>query len=105
MNPASAFDTIESAREFVELFEQAIAETRGDVQSDIELARDEQAERRLEALLLVLYKLERLEFHVSRSARLLNDLRRLRDVLFAEGVAQSPRIRVPQAESPAEPAA
>lgn len=82
--PASGFDTIESTQEFNELFETAIGETLVDVQGQVELAREARDERRLEALLLVVHKLEKLSFHVGRSRRLLNDLRTLRRLFFEE---------------------
>lgn len=80
----SGFDTIESTQEFNDLFERAIIDTLCEVRRDVETARETQENRRLEALLLVVHKLERLEFHVGRSRRLLNDLRTLRRLLFEE---------------------
>jgi hypothetical protein len=82
--PASGFDTIESTQQFNELFQTAIAETLSDVQREIAAAQEMREERRLEALLLVFHKLEKLNFHVGRSRRLLNDLRTLRRLLFEE---------------------
>lgn len=88
--PASGFDTIESTQQFNELFQTAIAETLGDVQREVEAAREMREERRLEALLLVVHKLEKLDFHVGRSRRLLNDLRTLRRLLFDERDTRKP---------------
>jgi hypothetical protein len=47
-------------------------------------AKSERAERRLEALQLVTYKLEQLSRHIDTSQRLLNDLRTLRRLLLGE---------------------
>jgi hypothetical protein len=82
--PASGFDTIESTQQFNELFETAITTTLTDIRREIDMARAAGAERRLEALLLVLHKLEKLSFHIGQSRRLLNDLRILRRLLFEE---------------------
>jgi hypothetical protein len=81
---ASPFDTIESAQEFISLFEKAIAEALVDVRQDVADAELEVAERRLEALRLVAYKMDKLACHISQSRRLLNDLRMLRRVLYNE---------------------
>jgi len=47
-------------------------------------ARGEGATRRLDALQLAAYKLDRLASHVNTSHRLLNDLRTLRRLLLGE---------------------
>jgi hypothetical protein len=78
------FATIESTLEFFELLDSALAEASSDVARDIEAAKAENAQRSLEALQMVAYKLEKLDFHVGRSKRLLNDLRTLRRLLFQE---------------------
>jgi hypothetical protein len=77
---------VESAQQFVELLAEAIEEARGEVDADIEIP---QAERRLEALRLVSFKLSRLSLHMAASRRLLNDLRTLRRLLLAERDAES----------------
>jgi hypothetical protein len=50
----------------------------------MDTARKIEAARRLDALQLVTYKLERLHHHLDGSRRLLNDLRMLRRVLQAD---------------------
>jgi len=77
---------VESAQQFVELLAEAIEEARGEVDADLEIP---QAERRLEALRLVSFKLSRLSLHMAASRRLLNDLRTLRRLLLAERDAES----------------
>jgi hypothetical protein len=79
------FDNIEGTLEYVRLMADAIAEARAEIQEDLELARaDEGAVRRLEALQIVSYKLDRLAQHTRASQRLLNDLRTLRRLLLGE---------------------
>jgi hypothetical protein len=80
----SPFDTIESAQEFIGLFEKAIVEALADIEEDMANAELEDAQRRVEALRLVGYKMDKLACHISQSRRLLNDLRMLRRILFRE---------------------
>jgi hypothetical protein len=82
----AAFDTIESAQEFIALLDDSIEEARKDVRSDAAQAANGQ-ERRLEALMLVLYKLDKLSLHVAATRRTLNDLRTLRRLLLEERAA------------------
>ncbi len=86
------FDNIESSHEYVDLLAEAIQEARQDVDAEIGLASTEPAERRLKALQLVAYNLAKLETHMTRSRRILNDLRTLRRLLMderrPEGVAR-----------------
>jgi uncharacterized membrane protein YccC len=77
------FDNVEAAHEYVGLLLEAVQGTREDVLND--LAEEPPAasdERQREALRIVAWKLERLEGHLDRSRRLLNDLRRLRRLLL-----------------------
>ena len=50
----------------------------------MQLASDQKKERRLEALQLVIFKLNTLDDHMKRSLRVLNDLRSLRRMLLGE---------------------
>jgi hypothetical protein len=77
------FDTIESAQQFLALLREAVDEAKHNVVIDIREA-DSRVPRRLDALRLVSYKLEKLEQHVKASCRLLNDLRTLRRLLLEE---------------------
>jgi hypothetical protein len=81
--PETPFDSIEGAHQFVELLLEAIEEAKGEVAADLEAARN-RADRRQEALQIVSHKLERLGFHITRSRRILNDLRILRRLLLQE---------------------
>jgi hypothetical protein len=88
MDDKDPFATIESAIEFFALLEDAIADADRDVSGDLRTAIADDAGRRAEALRLVTYKLEKLEFHAGRCKRLLNDLRTMRRLLFAEREAE-----------------
>jgi hypothetical protein len=83
MTSQTAFDTIESAQEFLGLLREAVEEARETARTDIAEA-DSNGGRHLDALRLVLYKVEKLEQHLKVSGRLLNDLRTLRRLLLEE---------------------
>jgi hypothetical protein len=78
------FDTIESGQEFLVLLREAVDEAKSNVESDITAESDGRVPRRLDALRLVLYKLDKLEHHLKASGRLFNDLRTLRRLLLEE---------------------
>lgn len=88
------FDSIESAHDFVRLLSQAVADTRREIELDVQRELNGKSPRHLEALRLAAYTLEKLELHTSRSARILNDLRSLRRLLFEERkVVASPQSK------------
>ena len=76
------FESIESAHEFLKLLVETVNDTRRDVELDLQSGDNDKLSRRVEALRLVAYKLEKLEHHVKASGRLLNDLRMLQRVLL-----------------------
>lgn len=78
------FDTIESAQDYVDLLLEAVEETRRDVGSEIRLSTGPDSERRAQALQLVAMNLNKLSSHVTKSRRILNDLRTLRRLLLEE---------------------
>ena len=78
------FDSIEDAHQYVSLLGEVLDQTQDTIQEDIAIARSGGAARRLEALLLVRYKLERLRHHMGASRHILNDLRTLRRLLLGE---------------------
>ena len=80
----SPFDTIESAHSFVQVLSSTLAETRKEVAADVDRENGGVPNRRRDALLVAIYNLERLEYHLTRSARLLNDLRTLRRLILEE---------------------
>lgn len=77
------FGSIESAQEFLALLAEAVAETRRDVDADIQ-EHGVSSSRRIDALKIAAYDLEVLEHHIYRSKRLLNDLRMVRRLLLQE---------------------
>jgi hypothetical protein len=86
----SPFDSIESAHDFVSLFSDSVAEAKRDIETDIQRELKANVPRRLDALRLAAYNLEKLEVHLNKSRRILNDLRSLRRLLFEERAATRP---------------
>ena len=80
----TSFDSIEGSLEYLVLLRDAIETTRKSVAQESVRASAEAARRRLEALQLIAYKLDRLAWHVDGSRRLLNDLRMLKRLLLGE---------------------
>jgi hypothetical protein len=79
------FDSIEGAQEYVSLLAESLEEALAAIHEDAaEAARTRGAERRLEALRLVDYKLNKLREHLAASRRILGDLRTLRRLLLNE---------------------
>src|SRR5260370_1338944 len=74
----SAFDSIESAHEFVTLLAATVGEAKREVEADIQRESTAESPRRLDALRTALYSMEKLELHMNQSRRILNDLRSLR---------------------------
>jgi len=91
--PESPFDSIEDAHEFLTLLAQTVFETKLDIEADVLRESGLSLPRRAEALKLALYTLEKLEFHMLRSRRILNDLRTLRRLLFEERTVTAPSQR------------
>jgi hypothetical protein len=98
--PETPFDNVETAHEYVGLLLEAVRQARGEVAQDVERARAERADRQVEALQLVVWKLERLETHLASGQHLLNDLRRLRRLLLGEEAHPSARA---EGDDPEEP--
>ncbi len=82
--PVTPFDTIESAHDYIDLLLEAIEEARRDVGSEIRMSTGSDRERRAEALQLVALNLNKLSCHITKSRRILNDLRTLRRLLLDE---------------------
>jgi hypothetical protein len=78
------FDNIENSHRYVTLLAEAVDMTISDVEADIAAATTERAERRIEALQLVHFKLSKLRSNMNSSRRILNDLRTLRRLLLEE---------------------
>ena len=92
MNHASGsqFDSIESAHDFVSMFADSVADAKREIETDMQREVKVNASRRLDALRLAAYNLEKLELHLNKSRRILNDLRSLRRLLFEERTATRP---------------
>jgi len=84
------FGSIEGAAEYLGLLLESVDEARGDLEAETQLAVEGAAERRLQAIQLATYKLAQLKTHLTTSHRLLNDLRTIRRLLFAEREAGLP---------------
>jgi hypothetical protein len=84
MTPAveDAFDTIESAHDFISLLAETVAEARRTLELDVQRESTSGIPRRLDTLRLAQYNVAKLEIHVNRTSRILNDLRTLRRLLF-----------------------
>jgi len=76
------FESLESAHDFVALLAETVAGAKRELEADIQ--RESLPSRRLDALRIALYNVSRLENHVTRTSRILNDLRSLRRLLFEE---------------------
>lgn len=76
------FDSIEGAHEYVGLLAEEIVEAEAAIQEDISEASGQGVVRRVQALHIVAFKLEKLRDHISSSRRILNDLRTLRRLLL-----------------------
>jgi hypothetical protein len=88
---STPFDSIEGAQEYLALLREALEEAKQTADNDILAETQSKTPRRIDALRIVVYKLDKLDKHVKASCRLLNDLRSLRRLLLEEragGVAQ-----------------
>ncbi len=82
--PETPFDSIENAQDYLHLLLEAIVDSRNEIAADIAAAQEANSLRRIEALRLVEFKLEKLEQHLRSGSRALNDLRTLRRLLLEE---------------------
>lgn len=76
------FDSIESAHEYVRLLASEVEDVTKLIQKEIADASAQRAERRVDTLRLVDYKLKQLGEHLGASRRILNDLQILRRLLL-----------------------
>ncbi len=80
--PDTPFDSIEGSHRYVALLVEAIEEAQSDIDAEIATAISERAARRVEALQLVAFNLNKLNTHITASRRILNDLRTLHRLLL-----------------------
>jgi hypothetical protein len=78
------FDTIESAHQYVQLLAEVVSDSRNDLEREVSREQATQFPRRLDAVRLALYNLDKLQLHMKAGSRILNDLRSLRRLLFEE---------------------
>ena len=78
------FDSVENAHHYVRLLVETIDEAKSEIAADLAAAPQAKSQRRLQALQIVQFKLDKLEHHLKTSSRLLNDLRTLRRLLLDE---------------------
>ncbi|MFI5107255.1 MAG: hypothetical protein ACHP78_00245 [Terriglobales bacterium] len=102
------FDSIESAYDFFRLLSDAVAEAKCELEGQIRRESSSKSSRRLDALRIAAYSLQKLELHTNHSRRILNDLRSLRRLLFEERAAPraalpSPPVKIVIPEMPAAP--
>src|SRR5271165_2505181 len=93
------FGSIEDAHDFMTLMAQTVFETKLEIEADVQRESSSNYPRRAEALKLTLYTLSRLEFHMQRSQRILNDLRTLRRLLFEERTVAAQKIEPQKIEA------
>ena len=78
------FDSIENAQQYIRLLAETVAEAKRDIDSEIALATGQMSYRRVQALRMVEYNLEKLQRYLSITGRTLNDLRSLRRLFLEE---------------------
>lgn len=81
------FDSIENAQQYIRLLAEAVADAKRDINDEISLANQRLSLRRVRALRVVEYNLEKLQRYLSVSGRTLNDLRSLRRLIHEERTA------------------
>lgn len=86
------FESIESTYDFFRLLSDAVAEAKCELEGHIQRESSSKSSRRLDALRISAYSLQKLELHISHSRRILNDLRSLRRLLFEERAASKAAI-------------
>jgi hypothetical protein len=82
--PQPPFDSIESARDFLNVLAETILNEIKDLNRDHQIAIRDNEQRRAQALALALFKLKNLSCHVHKARRNLNDLRMLRRLILDE---------------------
>lgn len=77
----NAFQTIDSAHDFVTLLTETVVEAKRDVEADVERESRTPFSRRLDVLRMALYSLGKLEVHMTKSRHILDDLRSQHELL------------------------
>ena len=103
--PATPFDSIESAHEYVRLLCEALDEAEHTIAREISYPCAFTGPRHLDALRIVDYKLKTLRQHFVVSRRLLTDLRTLRRYLLDERTPEQASDQQSSNDAPHPPAA
>jgi hypothetical protein len=98
--PSGPFDSVENTHEFFALLGEIVSDTRKDIEQDIKKESNGKVSRRVEAMRLAIYNLDKLQVHITKSRRILNDLRSIRRLLFEERKAAPPVTLKPAPEPP-----
>ena len=83
------FDSIENAQQYIKLLAETVAEAKRDIDDQVIVATDQISHRRVQALRMVQFNLEKLQRSLTASSRALNDLRTLRRLLLEKRPAAS----------------
>lgn len=83
-NLENPFGTIESAQEYMRLLADAVLEAKEDLEADIGADTTSGSLRRVEALRVALFSLNKLDHHLQIVLRGLNDLRSLHRLMWGE---------------------
>lgn len=78
------FASIENAQEYLKLLLETVDEAKRDINDQIMIATDQMSHRRVQALRMAQFNLEKLQRYLTASSRSLNDLRTLRRLLLEE---------------------
>lgn len=86
MSPAAVhpFESIEDTQQFMELLCEAIDDAAREVAEEQKSADQRGLARRADALNLAQFKLTQLRMHVTKSQRIVNDLRTIRRLMTGE---------------------
>jgi phospholipid N-methyltransferase len=88
----NAFQSIESAHDFVTLLMETVTEAKRDVAADVQRESSATHSQRLGVLRMALYSLEKLEIHMTKSRHILDDLRSQHNLL--SGVSHAHIVRI-----------
>ena len=93
------FDTIESAHDFVGLLAESVREAKQEIDAEVQKGAMSAADqRRIEALRMAAYSLDKLALHMVHSSRILNDLRTLRRLLNEPRAVAASKSKAAQAQ-------
>ena len=84
------FDRIEAASEYLTILHETVVENEHTIELDIAEVADQNIPRCQQVLTLISYNLEKLDGHLKTSAKILNNLARLRRLLLDERNASIP---------------